>query len=364
MSAEEEILENLFDAVLDAINHANVAMAETLYQEGKLQHFIRLCGDEMLVEIMSRSITGFSGAGGKTILHYAIDHASRNVRIIDLLIKSGADINQAANNGLASLHHAIAIMNADIVDKLIAGGADVNQNYEKSMSPLHFFITGGVRREQDEATLLRIAYSLINHKDTDICRVDEQGRTLLHWAVDSRKIGLIKIILRKACDIGCLALVNSCDQNGQTPLHLLFKKIQRTRGIFEQGERIVDYEPAALAEIMDKTSDKLLEIVHLLFDSGAFLFKDKHGETPLTYAQKFHYPQAILSPLQSIDIWPKEEENYANYIQWLPHEVLVGIFSFFSKPEAKEGSWDSKNDSEEQLVTSINQAINQSRNMG
>lgn len=59
--------------------------------------------------------------------------------IVRLLVKKGANVNQASNNAMkvAPLHSAVAIQNLEIVQFLLDNGAEINAAQESGVTALH-----------------------------------------------------------------------------------------------------------------------------------------------------------------------------------------------------------------------------------
>jgi ankyrin repeat protein len=59
-----------------------------------------------------------------------------HVRIVDALIKGGANLNVPNNDGWTPLHQAIADANVEVINSLVAAGADLNILDLRDVSPL------------------------------------------------------------------------------------------------------------------------------------------------------------------------------------------------------------------------------------
>ncbi|XP_033212324.1 transient receptor potential channel pyrexia-like [Belonocnema kinseyi] len=76
----------------------------------------------------------------RTPLHYAIIATSSNIKIVELLLKHGALVNQIDKKGFSPLHIAALEEQAAIVEILIMNGADVSATTRKGVSALNIIL--------------------------------------------------------------------------------------------------------------------------------------------------------------------------------------------------------------------------------
>jgi ankyrin repeat protein len=76
--------------------------------------------------------------GGNRPLHWAGD-----LRIAELLIRIGADVNARGWDGMTPLHFATKYGRTEVIPVLIAHGADIEDVHELGWSPLTYAITAG-----------------------------------------------------------------------------------------------------------------------------------------------------------------------------------------------------------------------------
>jgi ankyrin repeat protein len=129
-----------------------------------------------------------------TPLHYAtslnprdIDEISKHIKIMQILIKSGANLNATNINGFTPLHFAIqthAINIIDIVQLLIDNGANINAKTNEGLTPLHLAAKLGYFQS---ATILR-------QSGADCTIKDDNGLTAWEYANKNKYHKLAKAI--------------------------------------------------------------------------------------------------------------------------------------------------------------------------
>jgi ankyrin repeat protein len=62
---------------------------------------------------------------------------------VEVLLKEGADVNKAKNNGTTPLCMASQNGHCDVVEALLRGGADVNKTVNDGGTPLYIAIVHG-----------------------------------------------------------------------------------------------------------------------------------------------------------------------------------------------------------------------------
>ena len=145
---------------------------------------------------------------GITPLHHA--SSSENLKAISFLIKSGAKVNSKNQNGVTPLHMATAFENPKAVFILIRNGANVNAKttslWSPSKTPLIWASQIGAR---DVASLLA--------KKSDINLKNQLGRSALHYASEHGNLDIVSILIKYGANI------NTKDIKGVTPLSLAKK---------------------------------------------------------------------------------------------------------------------------------------------
>ncbi|ODM91505.1 hypothetical protein Ocin01_15176 [Orchesella cincta] len=119
-----------------------------------------------------------------TLLSHAIEE-ERSARLLDSLVRSGADINKRVGKYVMTpLHKAVSQDNLSALRYLISRGVDVNAVDNDKETPLHLALRLPGRYSY------RIVQSLLQH-DADINAVDTLNRTPISNAEESYKNGKI-----------------------------------------------------------------------------------------------------------------------------------------------------------------------------
>ena len=214
------------------------------------------------------------------------------VRVAQLLLERGADVNTRRNDHQTPLHAASYFGNVEIVRLLLDHGADPEANAEGSMGekPLHKVSVGEYRSQEDG---VRVGQLLLERgADVNTRRNDHQ--TPLHLASYFGNVEIVRLLLDHGADSEANA---ECDY-GAKPLHSLscgkFKsqedgvrvaELLLDCGADENTRRDDLWTPLHLASIWGK-----LDIVQLLIDRGAEVNAvDDFGKTPLHVVSQNKY---------------------------------------------------------------------------
>lgn len=192
-----------------------------------------------------------------------------------MLIAAGADVNQVATNSLNTpLMTAVQQVRPKLVDLLIRAGADVNAVNNAQETALHI-----ATRKADKGLMTRLLDARANPN-----LVNRQHETPLLIAVDLKNESLVDLLMRYK------AKINLADSSGRTALH---------RAVDNQNLPIVRKLLAAGAvpnttssytgstPLIDALNNRRAQIALLLINSGANLNVVSNArETPLDIARK------------------------------------------------------------------------------
>ncbi|KAF2897959.1 hypothetical protein ILUMI_08211 [Ignelater luminosus] len=149
---------------------------------------------------------------GNTVLHYALK--TKDVDCIKKMLNYKMELNKQNSNGNTALHVSCELGLLDIVRLLCERGADGNIKNNVGYTPLHTAVA---------CRNVSILQEFLKQKslDVNINETDENGKTLLHIAIENisethkyKYYEMITLILEHNADI------NICDNNGNTVLHL------------------------------------------------------------------------------------------------------------------------------------------------
>ena len=118
-----------------------------------------------------------------------------NVGVVELLLKSGADIHAKDYYGLTPLHWAAELGYTEVVALLLKHGANINARNNFGVTPLHRAANHG------QTKVLEL---LLQHgADTEgkTCYSYFKIGTLLHWAAWHRKAAVVELLLKHGSDI-------------------------------------------------------------------------------------------------------------------------------------------------------------------
>jgi ankyrin repeat protein len=151
---------------------------------------------------------GFNGWGA---LHFAANAKKSCIRIIELLLAGGANVDAQTTDLCGALHIAAQLGRVAVVVKLVSAGADVSLKDSNGRTPLH--VACDVPPSSDPSSWTEIVKALLRG-GADANDKDARGNTALHHAVDSKaaSIDLVKELVAARADL------NVTNKNGKSPL--------------------------------------------------------------------------------------------------------------------------------------------------
>jgi ankyrin repeat protein len=224
-------------------------------------------GEEQLVRLLLAH--GASIHIGSKPSHGAL-HIARNVAVLELLLKYGAEVDSRDENGRTPLH-CCAYRGSergsplDLVIHLIEAGADINARSAAGHTPLHYATMYGFdehmaillrkgadieSRKYDGYTPLMLAIlcnqqkavKLLLENGADYKALALDGRTSLHLAATNGNVATLKCLSSAALD-GCD--INQIDQRGFTARQLFQQRNDRTEVLQKAFENLLRSVQAA-----------------------------------------------------------------------------------------------------------------------
>ncbi|XP_014232795.1 ankyrin-3-like [Trichogramma pretiosum] len=236
-------------------------------------------------------------------LHLALKKYD-NKKVVELLLRSGADPNSTDMNGETPLHHMYSDEIAEIFFKIVEEndhrlqpvqvdirdrygytplhlalynnrinlaqlllnkGADPSLTDEEGLTSLHIIVDISNYANRDEAIqLATMLFEVSNDKGktVQVDAVDKEGRTPLQVALAYDNIKMVEFLLRRGAN------PNLADTEGLTPLHIICKKFHN--------------EPEELLKTFFEINDELNQLVHVDV-------RDNSGLTPLQWGVANHW---------------------------------------------------------------------------
>jgi hypothetical protein len=146
-----------------------------------------------------------------TSLYYAAGSIYDMSRVIDALVKHGADVNASCIGGFTPLHNACYTGTFASVEYLIAHGAIVKAKDKFGWTPLHVVCSGSWVTPEDRRNLITL---LLAH-GADVNAENNEGSTPLDWAIENHNVDAVPILQRAGGKSGHAHQRSTA--NGDTP---------------------------------------------------------------------------------------------------------------------------------------------------
>ncbi|KAJ3525625.1 hypothetical protein NM208_g11560 [Fusarium decemcellulare] len=216
-------------------------------------------------------------------------------RYLDVILQHPRlDINLKDAAGISLLHSAYTMGDVEAVGILVKRGADVRVRDRWARNALHLglsFLSKNSFSHQPSKPQRDLLKSLVSLAPDLLHQGDKDGRTPLHYAISGRgdPAEQVEMLVSAGADV-CAK-----DENGDTPLHLLFKRTWTL---------MVDRDGVAAWHVSTK---KLLD---LFLSKGADInAPNKAGETPV-----FHYFREGALEVELPD--PEVDKDYSDASPW------------------------------------------------
>ncbi|MBU0581296.1 MAG: ankyrin repeat domain-containing protein [Candidatus Margulisbacteria bacterium] len=229
---------------------------------------------------------------GETPLHIAAQNG--NIKIMESLLKNGADINAKTNDfigedadyyGYTPLHMAIVYDQKDAVLFLVEHGANIELTDAAKQTPLLI-----AARKRNGKDILQI---LLN-KGANLYVKDSFNNNILLIAAQEGYPENIKFLLDKGLP---LEVTNN---NGETALHLARVHAAAIELLLDRGANIEARDNEGETPLHKAVRYQSLDAVKVLLDKGARVnIRNNKGETPLFLAAYWYDAAKVLLEYQA-----------------------------------------------------------------
>ncbi|KAL7303354.1 hypothetical protein TKK_0004541 [Trichogramma kaykai] len=223
-----------------------------------------------LFEIYNRFDVNYTDESGLSHYHVACERGCAEA--VEKFLEFGQDPNcLVAKTGDLPLNLSLAQSNEKLVELLLRNGADPNLANTEGSTPLHI-----VCKMNDYAyilarTLLKISDDV--RRTVQVDARDNWGRTPLHWAMHRGSRKKVALLLRRGAD------PNSTDAEGSTPLHVCLENHDDDlTGTFfginkavDQPVRVDARDNRGRTPLQLSVAHLLPDVVYVLLNNGADL---------------------------------------------------------------------------------------------
>lgn len=243
------------------------------------------------------------------LLHLAAENVDSS-EIVKILIDAGADVNGINYMFETALHVAVQHHNIRAIEHLVFSGADVNRQDCDNFTPLHYACRI-VQHQSQRVDAYRVVKVLLKH-EADANARSVFGETPLHLICRRRNhLPVVKLLLDHDAD------VNSKDWAGETPLNVAvdYSNLETVQLLLKCGAD-VNMVCESGATVLHKASvHGSKKVIKTLLESGAEVnAPDSKGQTPLMWALEDWSPEtsnrvALLLKTADVNIVDRQGKN-------------------------------------------------------
>ncbi|KAK4158282.1 ankyrin repeat-containing domain protein [Chaetomidium leptoderma] len=282
---------------LHLANTKKLRLLELLVKHGADINAVNAWGRSPLLEMITR--LGYSSS-------MSLDKPEPNVKVFLKLLELGTDVHLADGQGDTVFHHLMHRIGSfadpkfiPFMEKLLRAGADPNKRNKKSQLPLWRYNQGtsgfSVNDDGDEEVL-----KMLVDAGMDLNARDEEGRTFL-WEFGKRygvQVGAIEKLVRLGADPGTLThdgrtLLHSAVEDSKPPewFRSLISAGARPDALDKDGNTIIH----AVLRGPHTTNSEVREVLQVLVEAGALpLAKNAEGQSALHRAGDLDKLEIVL----------------------------------------------------------------------
>lgn len=248
----------------------------------------------------------------ETPLMSACGSACRYLRseIVSYLLEQKSDPNALDVYGNTPLHRSALWECPKTIQTLLAYGANPNSRDVRKQTPLHIAC---------DQLNVKSSYSLINHKNVLLNSLDDEGESPLHLLLKKQNLSIFDITKRKNIALfltSAGAQWDIIDKKGRAPIHYseaaalykekYLKRIMHISKKFDWSLERSDTGDTLLHLLVKKIptqkreSQSITDSIQFLLEHNALLtHKNKQGETPLTICKNMLESEVISKEIKS-----------------------------------------------------------------
>ena len=265
----------------------------------------------------------------KTLFQKTLSSQNPNIKLIETLLDTGADVNEQDEMGETPLHKALATQYPkEIVSLLIKHGADVNIKDKEGRLPIHKVLSS----QNPDIRLL----TLLLENGADVNAKDKNGETPLQKALKLPHSFLFSQVLlkhgavienddpqKKSSDEKTPDKAQNMSMNAKliSPTMLVSRDTSYIAMLLEKGLDVNSKDNQGNSLLHKAIFYQNKNLLDLLIQKGADVnVKDNRGETPLILAIKFHRLDIVRLLIEKgADVNVKDGEGFS----FLYHLILL-----------------------------------------
>ncbi|OXU30442.1 hypothetical protein TSAR_011978 [Trichomalopsis sarcophagae] len=263
-------------------------MTEVEFCNANISHSFALPtmrNNSLITHFLTPQDVHIKDGNGNSPLHFAV--ASNDIDIIQLLLNTGAMVNDSRMDGLTPLHIAIVSGKEENVKLLLNHNARLDIKDLFGKTPLHHL--AACINYYNEEVMLSIARLILQYGidvKTTLNECTDSGETALHYAIINGSTELIKLFLQYGAN------VNAKNRDGKSPLYFAieFNNLSIAKVLLRNGARVNDKMNHGLTALHEAITRRAEKSVRLLLSYKAEVnAKDIYGKTPLHLAARLNY---------------------------------------------------------------------------